>query len=441
MPPDMEEMLKFLGLREVGDLFEDIPPEVRTEGLDLPSGLGERATVDRLRRILERNRSCADIPCFLGAGYYDMYVPAAVDAILSRSEFYTSYTPYQAELSQGLMQALFEYQSLICELTGMDAANSSMYEASTALGEAALMCSRITRKHTFIVPRALHWEKRLVVQSYATGPHIRIAEVDYDPETGGIQLDGLSRAVGPDTAGVYVENPNFFGKLEEGMAELKDICGDALLVVGVNPLSLGVLRPPGDFGADIVIGEGQCLGSWMNLGGPALGIFACRKEHIRKMPGRVIGITRDAQGRRAFCMTLQTREQHIRKERATSNICTNEALMAVGAAVYLAYMGSDGLRRLGVELIQKARKLMERIDKVEGFHAPLFSGHYFNEFPVGCRRSYQEVHKALLERGIHGGLDLSKEFPELGSAALFAVTDRQTPEEFDRLINALEGVV
>jgi glycine dehydrogenase subunit 1 len=312
-----------------------------------------------------------------------------------------------------------------------------MYDGSTALGEAALMCSRVTRRRTFIIPRAIHWEKKQVLRSYAQGPQLRLLEVDYERGTGKLDLDQLSELVDGDTAGVYVESPNLFGLIEEGMADLKEACGSALLVVGVNPLSLGILRPPGDFGADIVVGEGQCLGGWLNLGGPSLGIFACRREHIRKMPGRVIGITRDASGRRAFCMTLQTREQHIRKERATSNICTNEALMAVGAAVYLAYLGADGLSGLGVELVRKARDLMARINGIQGFRAPLFPGYYFNEFPAACPRPYPEMEEHLLERGILGGLDLSTKFPELGHAALFAVTDIHTPEDFERLVSAL----
>jgi glycine dehydrogenase subunit 1 len=433
-------MLRVLGCEEIDDLFEDIPEGIRIPGLDLPKGLSEQEAIRRVLEILSRNLSCEELLSFLGAGYYDMYVPAVVDAILSRSEFYTSYTPYQAELSQGLMQALFEYQSLICELTGMDAANSSMYDGSTALGEAALMCARITRRRSFVIPRAIHWEKREVLGNYAQGPGIILRQADYDRETGRLALEGIASLVDQDTAGVYVESPNLFGLLEEEVTELKEVCGDALLVVGVNPLAQGILRPPGDYGADIVIGEGQALGGWMNLGGPSLGIFACRREHIRKMPGRVIGMTRDMEGRRAYCMTLQTREQHIRKERATSNICTNEALMAIGAAVYLGHLGEDGLRRLGTRLIETARDLMGRIDGLEGFRAPIFHGYYFNEFPVGCHLPYTRVQEHLLRKGIHGGTDLSREFPELGPSALFAVTDRHVAEDFDRLISALEEV-
>ncbi|MFQ5837332.1 MAG: aminomethyl-transferring glycine dehydrogenase subunit GcvPA [Thermoplasmata archaeon] len=440
MPPHQADMLEFLGLEGIDQLFEDIPSEVRTRGLDLPPGVGESETVERVQRILSKNRSCAGMLSFLGAGYYDMYVPAVVESILSRSEFYTSYTPYQAELSQGLMQALFEYQSLICELTGMDAANGSMYDGSTALGEAALMCARITRKREFVIPRALHWEKKSVLLNYARGPRIVVREVDYDIATGTLDLNHIGELVGKETAGVYVENPNFFGLFDDGVLDIKEACGEALLVVGTHPIAQGIVKPPGDYGADIVIGEGQSLGNWMSLGGPSLGIFSCRQEHIRKMPGRVIGLTQDSDGRRAFCMTLQTREQHIRKERAMSNICTNEALLAVAAAVYLAWIGEDGLRKLGAGLVEKARTLMAHIDKLDLYRSPIFPGHYFNEFPVACGLPYPNVHEHLLERGIHGGIDLSSRFPELGSAALFAVTDRHGPEDFDRLVSVLEDL-
>ncbi len=430
-------MLKFLGLDTVEQLFEDIPPELRSDGLSLPPGRDERSTVSGIERMLAESDSGAELLSFLGAGYYDMYVPAAVEAILSRSEFYTSYTPYQAEVSQGLMQALFEYQSLMCELTGMDAANSSMYDASTALGEAALMCYRTTRKREFVIPRILHPERREVLLNYARGARLVVKEADYDRTTGGLNLDAMADLVGTETGGIYVENPNFLGQLDQLVLEVKRKFPDPLLVVGSNPLSLGVLRPPGDYGADIVVGEGQCLGGWMNLGGPSLGVFACRKGLVRKMPGRVIGLTRDAQGSRAFCMTLQTREQHIRKERAMSNICTNEALLAVGAAAYIAQKGEGGLKELGAHLIQSARELMTLIDGLKSFQAPVFPGNYFNEFPLRPTVPYEVVHEHLLERGIHGGLDLSSAFPELGSVALFSVTDRHTSEDFDRLVSAL----
>src|SRR3990170_2632771 len=341
MDSEEESMLRAMGLKSMEDLFSDVPAGVRVKGLAIPRGLSEQDVVRHVTSILRQNRSADSMPTFLGAGLYDHFVPAAVRAVASRSEFYTAYTPYQAELSQGMLQALWEYQSFVCELAGMDAANTSMYDASTALGEAALMAHRITGKRQILIPTALHWDKKAVLRSYAAGPGLEIEEVVYDPETGTLDEDALRAAVGEDTAAVYVENPNFFGRFEEELEEIRSIA-PSLLIVGANPIALAVTKAPGDLGADIVIGEGQALGNAMNFGGPLVGIFACRQEHLRKMPGRVIGITKDANGDRAFCMTLQTREQHIRRERAMSNICTNEALMSVAAAVHIAVLGASG---------------------------------------------------------------------------------------------------
>ena len=437
MDSEEERMLAALGMEDVEELFSDIPQAARIGGLDLPPGVTELETLRRVHRILSKNRVGDRLPTFLGAGVYDHFVPSAVSAIASRSEFSTSYTPYQAEISQGILTALFEYQSLVCELTGMDAANSSMYDGSSALGEAALMAARITRKSEIAVPANIHWEKRQVLESYCRGPGLRIVDVDYDRETGRVDLDSLAQATGPETAAVYYESPCFFGVLEAAQAEIREAT-EGLLIAGVNPLSLAIARPPGDFGADIVVGEGQVLGSPMNFGGPLLGVFACRQEHVRKMPGRVIGLTRDSEGRRAFCMTLQSREQHIRRERATSNICTNQALLAVAAAAYLAVLGGSGLRRLALQNLEAARGLASRINALDRCRAPLFSGEHFNEFVVQCDADVRDVNAALLERGLHGGLPLRDHFPELGNAALYAVTEMHTQEQLDALVKTLE---
>ncbi|HYT00474.1 MAG TPA: aminomethyl-transferring glycine dehydrogenase subunit GcvPA [Thermoplasmata archaeon] len=439
MPSDEDEMLRAIGLRSIDDLFADIPAAVRIPKLDLPDGLPELTVVRHVTSLLSANRTMADMPTFLGGGLYDHFVPASVRAITSRSEFYTAYTPYQAELSQGLLQTLWEYQSLICELTGMDAANTSMYDASTALGEAARMAHRIHGGNVFLIPRALRHNRRAVLANYLVGTGIGIQEVDYDRKTGMLDLAKLKGSLSADVCGVYVENPNFFGRLEEQLAEIRQMT-DAVLIVGVNPIAQAVVRPPGDFGADIVIGEGQSLGTSVNCGGPLLGIFACRQEHIRKMPGRVIGLTRDAKGHRAFCMTLQTREQHIRREKAMSNICTNESLLAVAAATFIAVMGSNGLRKLAAENIRRAKELAAAIDKIPGFTAPVFHGAHFNEFIVRSKRDYAQVHRGLLERGVHGGMPLARQLPELKDAALFATTERQKDADVSRLLKALEAV-
>jgi len=438
MSEEEDEMLRALGLTSVDQLFADIPADVRVEGLPLPKGLSEAEVVDRVTDILAKNRVGRDMPTFLGAGLYDHFVPASVRAIASRSEFATSYTPYQPELSQGILQALFEYQSMVCELTGMDGANTSMYDGSTALGEAALMAARITGKREIVLPRAMHWERRQVLENYGRGPGLHYKEVPFDRDTGRIDSALLEAAVGPDTAAVYVESPNFLGVFER-LDEIRDSVS-SLLIVGVNPLSLAVARPPGDFGADIVIGEGQALGNAVAFGGPLLGIFACREDHIRRMPGRVIGMTRDAEGRRAFCMTMQSREQHIRREKAMSNICTNETLLAVASAVYMSVLGANGLRRVATENIERARTLAARIAKVGGFHAPAFSGPHFNEFVVRTEVPYEHVHRSLLARGVHGGLSLETHFPELGHTALFATTEMHRPADYDKLAAAMEMV-
>jgi len=433
-----DEMLRALGLRGVDELFADIPANVRTDGLPLPKGLPEQEVVEKVTAILRRNRVGEDLPTYLGAGLYDHFVPASVRAIASRSEFYSSYTPYQPELSQGILQALFEYQSMICELTGMDGANTSMYDGSTALGEAALMAARVTGKREIVIPRALHWEKRQVLANYGRGPGLRFKDVSYDRETGKLDLAALKAAVTDDTAAVCLENPNFFGVFDDQVDEIRALT-KGLLIVGANPMSLAVARAPGDYGADLVIGEGQPLGNAVNFGGPLLGVFACKEEYIRKMPGRVIGMTRDADGRRAFCMTMQSREQHIRREKAMSNICTNETLLAVASAAYMAVLGANGLRQVAETCVERARALAARIARVPGFTAPAFRADHFNEFVVRSEKEYARVHDVLLLMGVHGGLPLEAHFPELGHAALFATTEVHRQTDDDKLVAALEA--
>ncbi len=439
MASDDADMLRSMGLRSVDDLFSDIPPAVRLKGLALPPGLPEQEVVSRVTEILSANRTMADMPTFLGAGLYDHFVPAAVRAITSRAEFYTAYTPYQPEVSQGILQSLWEYQSMICELTGMDAANTSMYDASTALGEAARMARRIHGGKIFLVPRALRWHRWSVLNNYTWGGGLLIKEVGYDRETGMLDLHDLKQHLTEDVCGVYVENPNFFGRLEEQLGEIR-AATDVPLVVGINPIAQAILKKPADFGADIVIGEGQALGNAVNFGGPLLGIFATRQEHVRRMPGRVIGLTKDAEGHRAFCMTLQTREQHIRREKAMSNICTNESLLSVASAAYMAVLGSNGLRRAAVDSMRKARDLAAAIRAIPGFEAPIFKGPHFNEFTVRHEGGYEAVHRTLLAKGLHGGTPHARHLKELGDFALFAVTERHTKAELDRLLEALRSV-
>lgn len=435
-----QRMLDTLGIDDVEELFSDIPENVRIKGIPLPEGLSEPDMTRTIRSILQANVTADEMPCFLGGGIFHHYVPAAVRSIVMRSEFITSYTPYQAEISQGMLQALFEYQGLVAELTGMDVINSSNYDGSTALGEAATMSYRIRPKRKFLVPEAMSWEKKSVLRNYVQGAGMEIVEYAYDPFSGCLDKEDLESKVDEDVSGIYVEVPNLFGVIDPAVLTLKKSHPDAVLVVGFNPISLGVLTPPGEYGADIAVGEGQPLGLGMNCGGPLLGLFGCRLEHVRKMPGRLIGMTKDKNGERAYCMTLQTREQHIRRSKATSNICTNEALMAVTAAAYLSIVGPQGLKSIAGINLRNARALMERIDELDGFDSPVFSAHHFNEFVISSPVRPEKLNKLLLKNGIIGGMDLKRHVPRLADHMVIASTEMHTEADHDRLIKALREV-
>ncbi|NLK25113.1 MAG: aminomethyl-transferring glycine dehydrogenase subunit GcvPA [Euryarchaeota archaeon] len=436
-----KRMLKELGIASVDELFSDIPPSVRTEGLPLPPGKSELEVVQEIRAMLSSNITAADHPCFMGGGIYNRFIPSAVTAIISRSEFVTSYTPYQAEISQGMLQALFEYQSYIAELTGMEVVNSSNYDAATALGEAATMCHRVNKRKKFIIPQAINFDKRSTLNNYVKGAGMEVQEYAYDPYTGEIDLDDLRKRVDDEVSGIYVEVPNFLGIMDRQITELKEEFKDPLLVVGVDPISLGMLKAPGDYNADIVIGEGQSLGSPMNFGGPLLGLFGCRQEYVRKMPGRVVGMTQDLEGKRAFCLTLQTREQHIRRSKATSNICTNETLMAVAAAVYLAIVGRDGLRAVAQASMTNARKLRNALSGINGVDCPVLDAPFFNEVLARVPIRPEKLSRVLLRKGIIGGLPLARHVPEMGDCMLFAATELTTDQDILQLTTALEEVL
>jgi len=441
-------MLKELGLKNIEELFTDIPEKIKFKGkLNIPGPFSEVEVKRKIAKLLEKNVSSMDIPVFLGAGVWPHYVPAVVDAIIGRAEFATSYTPYQAEVSQGILQAQFEYQSMICELTGMDVANASMYDWATSLGEAALMASRLTKKTEFIIPHFIHPERKAVLKLMVEPVKIKIIEVNQDRETGQINLEDLKGKTSKNTAAIYIENPSYLGFLEEKAKEIGEIAHEnkALYIVGVDPTSLGLLKAPGDYGADIVVGEGQPLGNSMNYGGPLLGIFACKEEFVRQMPGRIIGLTTTKkQNQRAFCMALQTREQYIRREKATSSICTNEALCAVAAAVYLSLLGPKGLKRLGEIIMTKSNYTMKRLKEEVGVKTPLFKAIHFKEFTVNfdeTGKTALEVHKKLLKEGVHGGKIIKEEFPELGETALYCVTEVHLKEDIDKLVEALKKVL
>jgi glycine dehydrogenase subunit 1 len=435
------QMLKEIGYGSMDDLFADIPDEIRINGLELPKALSEFELRKEFNKLMAMNHPTTELTSFLGAGVYQHTIPALVPAILNRSEFYSCYTPYQPELSQGILQALFEYQSLVAELTAMDAANTSMYDAPTALGEAALMSARITRKNEFIVPKAIHWDKSAVLNSYVKWVGLEIKEIPYLRETGELDLDALKNAVTENTAGVYIENPNLFGVFETCVTQIKELIDKALLVVGVNPISLGVVKPPGEYDADIVIGEFQPFGNPMNFGGPLNGLFACKKEYIRKMPGRIIGLTQDTEGCQAFCMTLQTREQYIRRDKATSNICTNEALCAVASALHLGALGKTGLAELAKQNLLRGQHLAALLDQVPGVQAPLFKSKHFNEFAVRIDGDSDQVLNELIKSNILGGVPLKKHFVELGDAILVATTEVHTSEDYTNYFNVLSNVI
>lgn len=450
VPEVKREMMKQIGIKSMEELYADVPQKFRLKKrLNLPNPTSEYEVRRHVEAILSKNKTSRDMPIFLGAGCWPHHVPAAVETIVQRTEFLTSYTPYQPEISQGMLQAMFEYQSMICEITAMDVANSSMYDWASALGEAARMAARLTKRTEILVPRIVHPERLMTLQTYIEPANLCIKSVGYDRETGQLNLVDLKRNISAKTAAVYVENPSYLGFIETQVEEVAGMAHEyeALFIVGVDPTSLGVLKPPGEYGADIVVGEGQPLGNHMNYGGPLLGVFACRgdMELIRQMPGRIIGMTTTLDGSKTgYCMALQTREQHIRRERATSNICTNEALCALASATYLALLGPHGLRELGQTILTKTRYTMQLINKIQGLKAPVFDSAHFKEFTVnfdGAGKTVNEVHDALLRHGVHGGKSIVEEFPELGETAVYCVTETHSKEDIDRLVQSLESVL
>jgi glycine dehydrogenase subunit 1 len=438
--PLKKSMLHELKLHDINDLFSDIPKEIKIENLKLPPSRHQQDVEDHMRQLARQNKSFCEMPSFLGGGYKPHYIPAVVKSIISRSEFYTAYTPYQPETSQGFLQAIFEYQSMIAELTGMDVSNASLYDGATAIGEAALMSMRITKKKTFVIPENISWEKKSILTNYTKGAGIKIKEVAYDKETGKIDLEDLKKTINAETAGFYLENPNFFGVFEDAVEEIHPLLqkNQSLFIVGVDPISLGICKSPGEYGADIVIGEGKSLGNPLDFGGSTLGIFACKNEFLRQIPGRIIGMTKDHQGKRAFCMTMQTREQHIRREKATSNICTNEGLCMLATATYLSWLGGKGLQELCETNFERGQQLRKQISAIPGF-SRVFSGVHFNEFVIRCPDA-AAVHTHLLRQGMQGGLLLEKWYPKLTNCMLFGVTELHNDESMTRLVSLLKEV-
>jgi glycine dehydrogenase subunit 1 len=430
-------MLEVIGVSTIAELFGDIPPQQQFPRLKLPEPLSELEVTKLLQEMADQNADLTRHPSFLGAGAYRHFVPAVVDHILRRGEFYTAYTPYQPEISQGTLTVIYEYQSLICQLTAMEVANASMYDGASALAEAALMSARLTKREKVVLSAAVHPEYRDVVRAYTQGIGLEIREVPYLDSLGTTDLDCVKALLDDQTACFAVQYPNFFGCIEDlkALSELVHKVG-AMLVVVVDPIALGLLKAPGEFGADIVVGEGQPLGSAVSFGGPYLGFFATRMEHIRQMPGRLSGQTVDQQGRRGFVLTLQPREQHIRREKATSNICTNEALMALAATVYLTLMGKNGLRQVAELCYHKAHYAAKKIAALKGYSLP-FKALFFQEFVVKTPQPPARINAKLWKRDIIGGYDLGRSYPDLKGHMLLCVTEVNTRDEIDGLIEAL----
>jgi glycine dehydrogenase subunit 1 len=431
------ELAAAVGVRSAKDLFSEIPANLRIDGLRLPAAEPERHMARRLRTLLAKNHSYDRIANFLGGGLKPQLVPAAVRAVAHRQEFITSYTPYQPEVSQGLLQVIFEYQSLMCDITRMEVSNAGMYDQPTALGEAALMATRVNDRMRFLVPEHLSFEKCSILRNYTVGPGIQVDTFGFDAKTGRSDLASLAAKLGPDVAGVYLENPNHFGVFEEEaktVGELAHAAG-ALFVMGVDLTALGVAAPPGTLGADIVVAEGSCFGGAPALGGPLLGTLCATEAIVRKMPGRIIGATRDESGKRGFVMTLQAREQHIRRAKATSNICSNEALIANQAAIHLTMLGRTGLRTMGLQNLEAGAKLESALASA-GF-TKRFSGAFYNEL-VTHVQDPKALHEQALKGGVHAGAPLEPDVPALKSCLLWGSTPIHDASDYARLADAVK---
>ncbi|KYH31926.1 aminomethyl-transferring glycine dehydrogenase subunit GcvPA [Neomoorella mulderi] len=431
------QMLAACGANRMEELFNDIPAAVRLgRELDLPRPMAEAEVLLHLEELAGKNKRLVS---FLGAGAYEHYIPSVVGNLLARSEFYTAYTPYQAEISQGTLQAIFEFQSLMCILTGLDVATASHYDGATATAEAALVACNATRRRKILVSRAVNPQYRAVLATYTKGQGVELKEIPL--ADGRTDLVALEKMAGKEVAGVVLQNPNFFGQIEpmDAATELAHKAG-ALSIAVVDPISLGLLTAPGEYGADLAVGEGQGLGNPLNFGGPYLGFIVAREKLVRRLPGRIVGQTTDVEGKRAFVLTLQAREQHIRREKATSNICSNEALCALAATIYLAALGKEGLKEVARQCLLKAHYAYARLAALPGV-TPVFNGPFFCEFVLRTKLTPDEVARGLAAQGFAAGFDLSPYYPEIAGAMLFTVTEVRTRAEIDALVAAMGGIL
>jgi glycine dehydrogenase subunit 1 len=435
---NQKEMLDAIGVSSLKELFKDVPEAYSFPDLKLPKAVSEIEILDELYGMALKNSTTGCFATFLGAGAYNHFVPSVIPSLAGRGEFLTAYTPYQPEVSQGTLQAIFEYQSMIAELTGMEVVNASHYDGATSMAEAAIMSVNVSngKRRKIVVSPSVHPQYRETLRTYLPGNQVEIVG-DEDHANG---LDELKAMLDGDTACLIVQNPTFFGDLldVDGLAEAVHASG-ALLVVVANPImSLGLLKPPGEYGADIVVAEGQPFGAGLNFGGPYLGVFAARQKYVRKMPGRLVGETTDTEGRRGYVLTLNTREQHIRREKATSNICTNQGLIALMASMYLSYMGKSGLRSVAEMCYHKSHYAASEIDKLDGYRV-ITEGPFFNEFVVHCPGPVADLNAGLYEAGILGGYDLSKDYPDRQNQMLVCVTELNTRQQIDHLVESLKS--
>ena len=431
-PEQQREMLSAAGFTDFDNLFADIPESVRLHRpLNLPDAMSEPEVIRHLRSLSRKNTGADDCVCFLGAGAYDHYIPSVVGHLISRQEFQTAYTPYQPEISQGTLQAIFEFQSLICELTGMEVANASMYDGATALAEAASMACSSTRRKRVLLAASVNPMDREVVKTYARFRGNEI--VTFGSADGQADLDELARLLTEETAAVCIQSPNFYGCVEdlERVSELAHAKG-AMMLVSCDPISLGLLKSPGELGADVAVGEAQCLGNPLDFGGPYLGFFAVKNESMRKLPGRIVGKTTDSHGNEGFVLTLQAREQHIRRGKATSNICSNEALCALSATIYLSLLGRQGLREVALQCARKAKYAYDTL-LGSGVFEPVFTAPFFKEFTVRYRGDVEALNRALVKDGILGGFSAQRTDPALTNSWIVAVTEKRTRAEIDEL--------
>lgn len=435
-------MLDALGFRDYEDLFSDIPQQIRKHSFSLNRHIAEYELFAEAYKFSKKN-DYSDFHNFLGCGSYDRIIPSSVDSLITRAEFITAYTPYQAEISQGMLQALFEYQSLASDLMGMDATNSSLYDGPTALGEAVRMAYRINKRPTILIPENLYANKRSILENYVPGLDIKFVEYAMDQVSGKIDLSDLQSKINEQVSAVIVENPNSYGIIDEHVLKVKDLLKDQVLISYVDPISLGIIKPPGEYGADIAVAEGQQLGIHQNFGGPYLGIFSFRKDLARKAPGRLIGETLDEAGRKSFVMTLQTREQHIRRDKATSNICTNQALMGLAALCYLSTVGPNGLKKTALATVKHAEDLRSKIRKSEKVDANVFSGKSFSDIPVKVDLEPHKLADLMKQGKIFGGIPLpnliSNKRKELERVYFFSVTEKTTEDMIQSLASVLGG--